>query len=157
LLEGKLVNLRVMEKDDVDFEVECFNDIDFWGENPFFQQMSKSESIKEFDNPSNLEILLEFKMFIVQKKDGTRIGFIWHIITQPYGTIEISCLLVPNETRKGYGTEATRLMVDYLFLSKKIIRIQTTSNARNKAARACSGILHRPALSGLKGPSMGVG
>jgi hypothetical protein len=43
LLEGKNVNLRVMEKDDVDFLVECRNDIDFWGEYvPVGEQISKA-------------------------------------------------------------------------------------------------------------------
>jgi len=36
LLKGKNVDLRVMEKDDIDFVFECFNDIDFWAENPPF-------------------------------------------------------------------------------------------------------------------------
>jgi RimJ/RimL family protein N-acetyltransferase len=43
--------------------------------------------------------------------------------------------LVSSERGKGYGTEATKLMVDYLFLSKNIVRIQTTTNARNKPAQ----------------------
>jgi len=40
LLEGKLVNLRVMEKDDVDFMVECINDVDVWEHDPVDEQVS---------------------------------------------------------------------------------------------------------------------
>jgi len=136
LLEGKTVNLRVMEKEDVDYLFECINEIDIWGEyNPVDEQVSKSELMKRFDNPSNLEVLLESKTFIIQKKDGTRIGIIWHIVNQPSRIIEIGCFLVPSETGKGYGTEATQLMVDYLFLSKNIVRIQAAANVRNKASQ----------------------
>jgi hypothetical protein len=50
LLEGKLVNLRVAEKDDIDFQVEFNNDLDCWGEYAPIELMSKSEMIKMFDN-----------------------------------------------------------------------------------------------------------
>jgi len=136
LLEGKNVNLRSMEKDDVDLLVECRNDIDFKGEySPIGEQISKSELMKRFDNPSNLTILTESTDFTIQKKDGTRIGIITHLINQPNRTMEIGCSLVPSERGKGYGAEATQLMVDYLFLSKTIVRIQADTNARNKAAQ----------------------
>ena len=68
--------------------------------------------------------LTESKWFIVQKKDGTKIGLMNHRLTLPARWIEISYGLTPNERRKEYGTEAVQLMVDYLFLSKDIARIQ---------------------------------
>jgi hypothetical protein len=40
VLEGKLVNLRVAEKDDIDFQVEFKNDLDCWGEYFPIAQMS---------------------------------------------------------------------------------------------------------------------
>jgi RimJ/RimL family protein N-acetyltransferase len=136
LLEGKSVNLRVREKEDVDFLVECNNDIDFWGEcNPIARQVSKSEWIKGIDNPTDFEKVIEWKRFIIQKKDGTRIGFMFTFVNQPSGQIEFGCFLVPNEQGKGYGTEATQLMVDYLFLSRNIRRIETITNVRNKPAQ----------------------
>jgi RimJ/RimL family protein N-acetyltransferase len=136
LLEGKNVNLKVEERDDIDFEVECCNDIDFWGEyDPIVEQKSKSERMKQFDNPSNLAILAERRRFIIQKKDGTKIGIINHRINQPYRTMEIVCFLVPSERGKGYGAEAFQLMVDYLFLSNSIVRIQAIANVRNKPAQ----------------------
>jgi len=135
LLEGKTVNLRVLEKDDADFVVACFNSIDFWGDNPFWEQVSKSVWMRNFDNPSNMEILIEWKRFVIQKKDGTKIGIIWHMVNQPYRVMEIGCFLVPSQRGKGYGAEATQLMLDYLFLSKNIGRIQAYTNAKNKTAQ----------------------
>jgi len=136
LLEGKNVNLRVMEKDDIDFVFECFNDMDFWEENPpVYEQVSKSRLMRDFDNPSNVAVVIEWKRFIIQKKDGARIGITWHSTNQPYGTMEISYFLIPSERGKGYGTETAQLMVDYLFLSRNIVRIQATTNVRNKASQ----------------------
>jgi hypothetical protein len=79
LLEGRNLNLRVMERDDVDFMVDCFNNKDFWGDNfpatGLGEQASKSEWMKNLDNPPE-----GLKWFIIQKKDGTRIGLIWHML-----------------------------------------------------------------------------
>jgi RimJ/RimL family protein N-acetyltransferase len=137
LLEGKLVNLRKVEKEDVDFLVGL-GDIDFWSEynNPPFGHMSKSEWMKWFDTPRTcLENLIEWSRFIIQKKDGTKIGLTWHFTNQPYGHIEIACFLVPSERGKGYGTEVVQLMVDNLFIYRNIVRVQAKANVENKAAQ----------------------
>jgi len=107
LLEGKTVNLRVMEREDVDFLVECFNDMNFRGEyTPIEVQISKSVEMKQFDSPSNWAILTERKTFIIQKKDGDRIGIIYHLTNQPIGVMEIGYFFVPSE--RGRGTEQKR-------------------------------------------------
>jgi len=136
LLEGKSVNLRVREKEDVDFLYECYSDIDFWGDNPpAYEQTPKWLLMKEPDNPTDKQKVIEFKTFIIQKKDGTRIGIVWHLVNQPSGTMEIGYFLIPSERGKGYGTEAAQLMVDFLFLFRNIVRIQATTNLRNKASQ----------------------
>jgi RimJ/RimL family protein N-acetyltransferase len=136
LLEGKLINLRVMEREDVDFLAEHLNDIncigEYWSD---FEQVSKSDWVKQFDNPSNLGVLLEVKRFIIQKKDGTRIGEVRHFLDSPHRLMELACWLVPSERKKGYATEATQLMVDYLFLSKELVRIQAIVDVRNKESQ----------------------
>ena len=136
MLEGKNVNLKVLEKEGVDYLFECINDIDIWGEYVAVdEQISKSELIKGFDNPSNWEISCEIKRFIIQKKDGTRIGIIWHLVNQPSRIMEIGYVIAPSERGRGNGTEAVQLMVDYLFLSRNILRIQGTTNVRNRASQ----------------------
>ena len=130
------MNLRVREKEDVDFLYECYSDIDFWGENPLaYGQTPKWYLAQELDNPTALHKVIEFETFIIQKKDGTRIGITWHMVNQPSETMEIVCFVVPSEKGKGYGTEAAQLMVDYLFLSRNIVRIQGSANVRNKASQ----------------------
>jgi ribosomal-protein-alanine N-acetyltransferase len=138
MLEGKTVNLRVVEKEDVDFLVDWTNNPNFWGEYcpiDIFGQTPKAEWMKLLDNPSDFLRVIEIKRFVIEKKDGTRIGVIWHMVNQPYNTTEINCFLVPSERGKRYGTEAVQLMVDYLFLSKNIIRIEAKTNVANKASQ----------------------
>jgi RimJ/RimL family protein N-acetyltransferase len=137
LLEGKSVDLRILEKEDVDFEAEGFNDLDFWGEynSPVLEQISKSQLTQLFDHPSDFQKVTEWKLFVIQKKDGTRIGLAYHRVYQPYGVMGIGCFLFPSERGKGYGAEATQLMVDYLFLSRDIVRIQATTNVSNRTAQ----------------------
>ena len=138
MLEGKNVNLRKVEKEDVDFQFACFNQIDFWGKytHPVIEQVPKWFVMQMIDNyPNDFQKALEDNPFIILKKDGTKIGLIFQFTNQPYGTLEFGGFLVPSERGKGYGTEATQLMVDYLFLSKDIVRIQTATNVRNIGAQ----------------------
>jgi RimJ/RimL family protein N-acetyltransferase len=67
---------------------------------------------------------------------------------------EIGYALVPSERGKGYCTEATQLVVDYLFLSKDIARIQATTHTKNVVSQKVlekvgfekEGTLRKPAL-----------
>jgi RimJ/RimL family protein N-acetyltransferase len=138
LLEGKLVNLRKVEKEDVDFQFACFNQIDFWGEytHPVIEQVPKWGVMRIIDDyPNDFQKVMEDNPFIIQKKDGTKIGLTWHFTNQPSGHIEIACFLVPSERGKGYGTEAVQLMVDNLFIYRNIVCIQAKAIVENKAAQ----------------------
>jgi ribosomal-protein-alanine N-acetyltransferase len=43
--------------------------------------------------------------------------------------------LISSERGKGYCTEAVQLAVDYLFMSKDIVRIQATTHIENVASQ----------------------
>jgi RimJ/RimL family protein N-acetyltransferase len=133
LLEGKNVNLRIMEKEDLTLLVEWINKPEVFGEyNPLIQ-MSTTQVEKMLENPSDLQ------PFIIEKKDGSKIGFITHFHVLNLGTgtkqLEIGYALVPSERGKGYCTEALKIMVDYLFLSKDIMRIQVQTDLKNAASQ----------------------
>jgi ribosomal-protein-alanine N-acetyltransferase len=123
-LEGRLLNLRVAEKEDSQVFTNWINDLEFLGEyDPVFQQ-SKAEVEKRLDNPQQ-----DDREFIIEKKDGTKIGFITHFT---FGRqLEIGFALTPTERKKGYCTEAVNIMVDYLFLAKNHVRIQAATNVEN--------------------------
>jgi ribosomal-protein-alanine N-acetyltransferase len=130
LLEGKNVNLRIMEKEDLPLIAEWFNKPEVFGEYNPLHQVSRTEAEKMFENPH------EEKSFIIEKKDGSKIGFIGHfyVLHVAGKQLEIGYSLVPSERGKGYGTEATQLIVDYLFLSKDTKRIQAQTDPRNVAS-----------------------
>ena len=132
MLEGKLVNLRVMEKEDLPLFAEWANMPEFFGEYNPLRQISKMEIEKDFEKST-----LEEGQFIVEKKDGSKIGYICHfVLVHPCGKLlEIGYSLVPNERGKGIGTEAVEIMVDYLFLSKDKMRIQACTDTRNVASQ----------------------
>jgi RimJ/RimL family protein N-acetyltransferase len=128
LLEGKNVNLRVVEKEDLPLGAEWLSNLDFFGEyNPLIQP-SKADMQKMYDNLSPEE-----RWFLVEKKDGSKVGSISH---RPVGrTQEIGYAILPSERKKGYCSEAVMIMVDYLFLSKDIIRVQAHADVRNEVSQ----------------------
>jgi diamine N-acetyltransferase len=119
-----------MEKEDLPLIAEWFNKPEVFGEYNPLHQVSRTEAEKMFENPH------EEKSFIIEKKDGSKIGFIGHfyVLHVAGKQLEIGYSLVPSERGKGYGTEATQLMVDYLFLSKDTMRIQAQTDLRNVAS-----------------------
>jgi len=128
LLEGKLVNLRVMEKEDLPLVAEWANDLEFGGEYEPIEQISCKEVEKWYDNLGSRE-----KWFIIEKKDGSKIGQISHSPRGPHFLIVYT--LLPSERNKGYCTEAVMIVVDYLFLSRNTVRIQAETNPRNIASQ----------------------
>ena len=80
LLEGKNVNLRVMEKEDVPLFTEWVNKPEVFGEYNPLHQMPKTEVEKMLDSPS------DFRLFFVEKKDGNKVGFIAHFHVLHMGT-----------------------------------------------------------------------
>jgi len=130
LLEGKNLNLRVVEKEDLQLFAEWENNPEFYGELAVYplRQQSKTDLEKEYDKRTPEE-----NWFFIEKKDGTKIGAIFHF---PEGRLlEIGYALIPSERGKGYCTEALQIMVDYLFLLKEIVRIQAHTDVKNAASQ----------------------
>jgi len=128
LLEGKLVNLRIVEKEDLKLTIEWVNDPEYFGVyNPLIQ-ITRADLEKRYDSRSPEE-----RSFFIEKKDGSKIGVIFHNPVEKY--FEIGYFLALSERGKGYATEAAKIMVDYLFLSKEIVRIQAHIDPRNIASQ----------------------
>lgn len=133
MLEGKLVNLKIVDKEDLPQVLEWFNNLDFWGQYVRTVQISKEEAEKGHDSA------IKPKVFFIQKKDGNKIGIMEvseNVPNMPdiFG-LEIGYALVPNERGKGYAREAVDIMLDYLFLSSTVFRIQAHTDVRNKASQ----------------------
>jgi RimJ/RimL family protein N-acetyltransferase len=128
LLEGKNVNLRITEKEDLPLVAEWLDNPEFYGQYSSPMQRTRTEIERAFERSSS-----EFTQFIIEKKDGTKIGFVYHDLKG--GQMEIGYALLPSERNRGYGTEAITIVVDYLFLSKQLERIQATTDVTNKPSR----------------------
>ncbi len=124
MLEGKNVNLRIMEREDLPLYVKWVNDPSFFGEYNPLEQTTRTEMEKNYDSAPP-----EKKKFFIEKKNGTKIGV---VNTLPVGELlEIGFTLIPSERGKGYGTEAVTFLTDYLFLSKDLVRVQAYTDPRN--------------------------
>jgi RimJ/RimL family protein N-acetyltransferase len=117
-----------MEREDLSSYLKWVNDPTFFGEYNPLEQATKAEMEKNYDTASS-----ERKRFFVEKKDGTKIGVIGVF---PVGDLwEIGFTLIPSERGKGYCTEAVTIVVDYLFLSRDLVRLQATTDLRNVASQ----------------------
>jgi len=126
LLEGKTVNLRIMEKEDLPLLHEWNNNSEFRGKFRQLTQETRTDLERLYEN------LKDSQWFLIEKKDGTKIGEIGHLLEA--GEVEVGYFVVPNERRKGYATEAITIMVDYLFLSRDTVRIQAKADPENIAS-----------------------
>jgi RimJ/RimL family protein N-acetyltransferase len=128
LLEGNTVNLRVVEREDLSLLAEWSNSPEFFGEFIWFPQQSRTEWSKRYDS-----LTPDTRWFFIEKKDGTKIGTIFHFPKDNF--LEIGYILVPGERGKGYCSEAVLIMVDYLFLSRELVRVQAITNVDNFASQ----------------------
>lgn len=127
MLEGKMVNLTIIEKKDLPLIAKWVNDIEFIGE------YEPQETIEEVEKQYDRTFSSEGKWFFIEKKDGTKIGYITHYLAREQN--EIGYGIIHKERDKGYCTEATQMIVDYLFLTKNIVRIQADTNTTNVASQ----------------------
>jgi ribosomal-protein-alanine N-acetyltransferase len=126
MLEGKTVNLRLVERNDLPILLEWDNNVDFIGEFEPLKQETLGDLERKYDNNKDEQ------WFFVEKKGGAKVGLIVHFPSA--GETEIGYSIVPNERNKGFASEAIRIMVDYLFLSKGIVRIQAKADPENTAS-----------------------
>jgi ribosomal-protein-alanine N-acetyltransferase len=127
LLQGKKVNLNLVEKADLSILRQWVNDLDVVGEFEPISQETLGDLEKQYDN------LGGGQWFFVEKKDGTKVGYVAHFKSK--GCIAIGYMIVPNERGKRYGGQAVQVMVDYLFLTKDIVRIQAETHPDNVASQ----------------------
>ncbi len=126
VLEGKNVNLKIMEREELPTLLEWSNNPEVMGKYEEMRQETIAELEKTYDN------LKDAQWFFVQRKNGTKIGYVAHF--KAAGETELGYFVIPAQRRKGYVTEAIKIIVDYLFLSKDIVRIQAKADPENTAS-----------------------
>jgi len=123
-LLGDKVRLRPVDDTDIDELHRWWNDPEFAGE--FASDYPKSRA--------EVEALAKSAWFFIieSRSGGNRIGFItYYTVRQDYPYLfEIGYRVKPSERRKGYTTEAARLLVDHIFTTRKDIeRIESVTDA----------------------------
>jgi RimJ/RimL family protein N-acetyltransferase len=126
MFEGRNVNLRRAEKDDVSLVVKWWRSSRYMGDYQDIVTISKAEMEKV--------MLRNTVFFMIEKKDGTKIGHIGAYMGTRTSW-EIGYALIPNERGKDYGSEAVQMMVDHLFNEKGFDRIQAPAATGNTAAQ----------------------
>jgi ribosomal-protein-alanine N-acetyltransferase len=126
-LLGDRVKLRSVDDSDIADLYNWWNDPEFSGE---YGSLEPQKSMREIQ-----EMVRIAPCFIISSRtEAKKIGFIdyyWTRSDYPY-LFEIGYRIKPSERRKGYTTEAARLLVDYLFTTKKDIeRIESVTETGN--------------------------
>jgi len=136
MLEGKSLNLRLMEESDLDEYLDLDNRYAEQGEflPPRFR--SRTSIRKDFQD-TNGYWGDDKGCLVITTKEGRMVGCISFIRRIPaQAGIEIGYQILKKEDRgRGYGTEALRMIVAFLFESKPIPRLEIVTTADNSAAR----------------------
>lgn len=128
MLAGRLVDLKTLEREDLPTWQNWFVDPEFAGPWLWYpRQTSLQETEKVF-----LDQKPDQGRFLVVTKDGRKVGVAVHFNPSTlYEWMEIGYRILTGERGKGYATEATQILVDYLFLTRTLERIQATTEAEN--------------------------
>lgn len=133
VLEGKKVNLRVIDKEDFSTYAAWMTNQEFVGDFFMAPQMSVSDIEKRLSEPSP-----DSALFIIESKDGTKSGWITYFQTSYGGfasSTELGYMVTPDGRGKGYCSEAVALILDYLYLLREKDRIQALIMEENVASK----------------------
>jgi RimJ/RimL family protein N-acetyltransferase len=117
-------------------------DLFYWANNPeaigefdVFNVSQWHEVEKWFKEPDTAH---EFTTLLIERnEDKAKLGIAVHYFAHPIlRNIEVGFQIWDKKERnKGYATEALKLLIEYLFTTKNITRIQATTHTKNIAAQ----------------------
>lgn len=123
MIEGKKVILRNVEPEDLDEYYLYSNDMTevgaYWPMHLFTNEEIRAKYEKGLWGE-------HFGQLLITTREGKKIGLIHFFKCIPYTVgYEIGYIIFRREDRgKGYMSEASRLFIDFLFLSRQIPRLQ---------------------------------
>lgn len=136
MIRGKLINLRAFEKSDYPFLHKWNNDEEVirYFRDPYPQ--SKKEEKKWFEKLLEDK---EAKIFTILKKDGEPIGVIYlsKIDWRDRNARASLIIGVKKEWGKGYGADAMKTLLKFVFDEMNLHRIEIDVFKDNKKAISC--------------------
>lgn len=129
--DGEKVRLRTVRDDDLKDLFAWDNNPESAGDYGAFRPISWNEfEDKNKDKQS--------KVFIIEEKSsGKKIGTVRYFLDDyhPYRAWLAYTIAEKEARRKGYATEAAKLLIQFLFKNKNIERIETTVDVSNIASK----------------------
>ena len=116
-LEGKHINLRAIEPEDLSFLFEIENNEDFWEVSHTAAPFSKY-LLKQYIANAHLDIYeaKQLRLIIEDKESQNALGMIDLFDFNPqHKRAGIGILIHPNEQKKGFAFEALELLTQYSF------------------------------------------
>lgn len=129
MLSGARVNLRTVTKDDLDWLLAELNKPQARGEWSSFALRPPADLERQLLDPSGPEAT----DLAIEDKRAKRIGLASFSLLDPLArcaALEIS-IFEPADRGKGFGLEAHRLLIDYLFRHRGFHRVEVASAADN--------------------------
>jgi len=127
MLKGESIDLKLVERDDLPVLFNWFNDPGVTGRFEPFDQTTMTGLEKAYDE------LKDANWFLIKLKDGSPVGLISNVKRRDWQVL--GYFLVEEQRGKGYGTEAVRMIVDYVFMNYNVVRIQAEIHPDNIASQ----------------------
>jgi [ribosomal protein S5]-alanine N-acetyltransferase len=133
VVEDGTVVLRPIEESDLPRLLRLRWDAELTGEFQWFGfRVGDARALERRWQEDGLISSAAQSFLAVAAPDGTCIGWVaWRPL--PFGNHEIGCALFPEHRRKGFGTAAQSILVDYLFSTTLANRIQAGTEVANVA------------------------
>jgi len=159
-IEGKRIYLRKLTKRDAKALAELANDksISRWTTVPHPYKLKQAyDFIKKTQEKAKKEKAYELGMFLKETKEFMGICSVVRI-NKKFKQAEIGYWIGKPYRKKGYTTEAARLMVNYGFKKLKLFRIEISHAKGNKASKKIikdklkakfEGVLRKSIVNGL--------
>ena len=138
-LEGEIVTLRPIEKEDLEFIQRCMNDPRIWRPaldiNPMNRQVSEEFFVNVLSDPDGVTCLV--------CDDEEPVGLI-SLSESQYGpdetsrarSTELDYWIAPERHDNGYGSDAAERMIQYAFEDRNLRRITSRPGSFNEGSQA---------------------
>lgn len=130
-LMRKDIDLRVFEKDDLEFMHRLNNDpdvMDYWFEEPYMSMEKLKRRYEQgFEDMSSRQFILT--------NNGERLGFVaLYSISQQHRNAEFGIMMDPAHQGKGYAKMGTKLILEYAFMRLNLHKIHLIVAKENRKA-----------------------